>query len=64
MTTIVISLTQPARTITLEYEMKLLLKPTAVLGLDNGLMSTPLSIFDMPPAVTKLDVRILSTSCK
>lgn len=55
---------QAAPNMTLEYEFKLLLNPTAVLGPNKKLTSTVLSTFDMPTSVTKLNVQFLDTSCK
>jgi hypothetical protein len=39
-----------------EYEVKLLLKPTAVLGLDMELKSTVLSTFYIPLSITKQSI--------
>ncbi|KAH7133966.1 hypothetical protein EDB81DRAFT_886776 [Dactylonectria macrodidyma] len=64
MTTIVDSSTQAAPNMTPEYEVKLLLKPTAVLDPNKELKSTVLSTFDMPPSVTELNVQFLDTSNK
>ncbi|KAH7109243.1 hypothetical protein B0J13DRAFT_663866 [Dactylonectria estremocensis] len=50
MTAIVDSSTQAAPNMTPDYEVKLLLKPTAVLGPNKELTSTVLSTFDMPQA--------------
>ncbi|KAL6399590.1 hypothetical protein AUP68_16995 [Ilyonectria robusta] len=50
MTAIVDPPTQAAPNITPEYEVKFLLKPAAVLGPNNKLTSTILSIFDIPPS--------------
>ncbi|RKK92165.1 hypothetical protein BFJ68_g15989 [Fusarium oxysporum] len=47
-----------------EYEVKLLLKPTEVLGPDKELKSTVLSTFDMPPSVTKQSIQFLDTDSK
>ncbi|KAJ4178544.1 hypothetical protein NW767_014838 [Fusarium falciforme] len=55
MTAIVICPTQAAPNMTPEHEVKLLLKPTAVLGPDNELTSAILSTFDTLPTVTKLN---------
>ncbi|KAH7233728.1 uncharacterized protein BKA55DRAFT_522996 [Fusarium redolens] len=55
---------QAAPNMTPEYEVKLLLNPTAVLGPNKKLTSTVLSTFDMPTSVTKLNVQFLDTSCK
>ncbi|KAM6504668.1 hypothetical protein FSOLCH5_015171 [Fusarium solani] len=64
MTAIIASPMQAAPDMTPEYEVKLLLNPTAVLGPDHELTSTVLSTFDMPPTVTKLNVQFLDKSCK
>lgn len=58
------SSTQEAPNMTPEYEVKLLLKPTAVLSPNKELMSTVLSTFDMPPSVTKQSVQFLDTDSK
>lgn len=47
-----------------DYEVKLLLNPTAVLGSDNKLKPTVLSTFSMPTSVTKLNVQYLDTDSK
>ncbi|KAF1994228.1 hypothetical protein P154DRAFT_581996 [Amniculicola lignicola CBS 123094] len=47
-----------------DYEVKLLLNPTAVLGTDNKLKPTVLSTFSMPTSVTKMNVQFLDTSAK
>ncbi|KFA67367.1 hypothetical protein S40285_09607 [Stachybotrys chlorohalonatus IBT 40285] len=64
MTAIVDSSTQAAPNMTPDYEVKLLLKPSAVLGPNNELTSTVLSTFDMSPSVIKLNVQFLDTTCK
>ncbi|ORY13690.1 hypothetical protein BCR34DRAFT_561529 [Clohesyomyces aquaticus] len=46
------------------YEVKLLMNPTAVLGTDNKLKPTVLSTFSMPTSVTKMNVQFLDTSAK
>ncbi|RKK65610.1 hypothetical protein BFJ69_g16135 [Fusarium oxysporum] len=56
--------TQAVPNMTPEYEVKLLLKPTAVLGPDKELKSTVLSTFDMPPSVTKQNIQFLDTDSK
>jgi hypothetical protein len=56
--------TQAAPNMTPEYEVKLLLKPSAVLGLDKELKSTVLSTFDMPSSVTKQSIQFLDTDSK
>ncbi|KAF4333752.1 hypothetical protein FBEOM_12427 [Fusarium beomiforme] len=55
---------QAAPNMTPEYEVKLLLKPTAVLSLDKELKSTVLSTFDMPSSVTKQSIQFLDTDSK
>ncbi|KAK2468675.1 hypothetical protein H9L39_19834 [Fusarium oxysporum f. sp. albedinis] len=57
-------LTQAAPNITPKYEVKLLLKPTEVLGPDKELKSTVLLTFDMPPSVTKQSIQFLDTDSK
>ncbi|MFC4811804.1 hypothetical protein [Paenibacillus sp. GCM10023250] len=47
-----------------DYEVKLLLNPSAVLGPDFKLTSTVLSTFAMPSTVTKMNVAFLDTSAK
>jgi hypothetical protein len=47
-----------------DYEVKLLLNPTAVLGTDNKLKPTVLSTFSMPTSVTKMNVQFLDTNAK
>lgn len=42
-----------------DYEVKLLMKPSAVLGRDNKLKDTVLSTFSMPTSVTKMNVQFL-----
>ncbi|KAK2675137.1 hypothetical protein RAB80_010121 [Fusarium oxysporum f. sp. vasinfectum] len=56
--------TQVAPNIIPEYEVKLLLKPTAVLRLDKELQDTVLSTFDMPPSITKQSIQFLDTDSK
>jgi len=56
--------TQAAPNMTPEYEVKLLLKPTAVLGPEKELKSTVLSAFDMPPSITKQSIQFLDTDSK
>ncbi|KAF9766232.1 hypothetical protein IL306_001385 [Fusarium sp. DS 682] len=58
------SSTQVAPNMMPEYEVKLLLKPTAVLRLDKELQDTVLSTFDMPPSVTKQSIQFLDTDSK
>jgi len=59
MTNTVGSLTRAAPNMTPEYEVKLLLNPTAVLGTDGGLTGDILSTFNMPSTVTKQNVQFL-----
>lgn len=59
MTNIVGSLTLAAPNMTPNYEVKLLLDPTAVLGTDGGLTGDILSTFNMPSTVTKQNVQFL-----
>ncbi|KAF3158719.1 hypothetical protein TWF788_004525 [Orbilia oligospora] len=47
-----------------DYEVKLLLNPTAVLGTDNKLTPTVLPTFGMPTTVTKMNVQFLDKSNK
>ncbi|KAF2729113.1 hypothetical protein EJ04DRAFT_77744 [Polyplosphaeria fusca] len=47
-----------------DYEVKLLMNPTAVLGSDNKLKATVLSTFAMPTSVTKMNVQFLDTNAK
>lgn len=47
-----------------DYEVKLLMKPSAVLGDDNKLKDTVLSAFSMPTSVTKMNVQFLDTDTK
>ncbi|EWZ27735.1 hypothetical protein BFJ70_g17061 [Fusarium oxysporum] len=47
-----------------EYEVKLLLKPTAVLRLDKELQDTVLSTFAMPASATKQSIQFLDTDSK
>jgi hypothetical protein len=46
------------------YEVKLLMKPSVVLGSDNKLESTVLSAFSMPSKVKKINVQFLDTDTK
>ncbi|KAM6504693.1 hypothetical protein FSOLCH5_015194 [Fusarium solani] len=55
---------QEAPNMTPEYEVKLLLKPNAVLSPNKELTGTVLSTFDMPPSVTKQSVQFLDTASK
>ncbi|OXM85366.1 hypothetical protein CF651_16895 [Paenibacillus rigui] len=47
-----------------DYEVKLLLQPSAVLGSDNKLTSTVRSTFGMPDTVTKMNVEFMDTSAQ
>ncbi|GLI73557.1 hypothetical protein PoHVEF18_001775 [Penicillium ochrochloron] len=47
-----------------DYEVRLLLNPTAVLSPEHEVMATVLSTFEMPPTVTKLNVQFLDKSSK
>jgi len=47
-----------------DYEVKLLMNPTAVLGSDFKLTPTVLSTFSMPTSVTKMNVQYLDTDAK
>lgn len=47
-----------------DYEVRFLLKPTAVLSSENELTGTVLSTFDMNPIATKINVQFLDKSSK
>jgi hypothetical protein len=47
-----------------EYEVKLLLKPTAVLDANKELENTILSTFDMPSSASKQNIQFLDTTGK
>ncbi|MFC5470985.1 hypothetical protein ACFPPD_20050 [Cohnella suwonensis] len=47
-----------------DYEVKLMMNPSAVLGSDFKLTSTVLNAFSMPTTVTKLNVAFLDTNAK
>jgi hypothetical protein len=64
MTAIVGSTTQTELNIVPDFEVRLLLNPTAVLGPKHELNGTVLSAFDMPPTVTKLNVQFLDKCSK
>ncbi|KAJ4178700.1 hypothetical protein NW755_012994 [Fusarium falciforme] len=64
MTAIADSSTQAAPNMTPEYEVKLLLKPAAVLDPNKELTSTVLSTFHMSPSVTKQNIQFLDTTSK
>ena len=55
---------QAASNMVPDYEVKLLLIPTAVLGTDNKLKPTVLSTFSMPTSVTKMNVQFLDKNDK
>lgn len=55
---------QAASNMVPDYEVKILLNPTAVLGSDNKLKATVLSTFSMPTTVTKMNVQFLDTDSK
>jgi hypothetical protein len=55
---------QAASNMVPDYEVKLLLNPTAVLGTDNKLKPTVLSTFSMPTTVTKMNVQFLDDNAK
>jgi hypothetical protein len=46
-----------------EYEVRLQLKPAAVLDHDHKLTTTVLSTFNLPKTVTRLSVQFLDTDC-
>jgi len=56
------SLAQAASNMVPDYEVKLLMDPTVVLGTDNKLKPTVLSTFAMPTSVTKMNVQFLDTN--
>lgn len=56
------SLAQAASNLVPDYEVKLLMNPSVVLGTDNKLKPTVLSTFAMPTSVTKMNVQFLDTS--
>ncbi|SEF72939.1 hypothetical protein [Paenibacillus sp. UNC499MF] len=55
---------QAASNLVPDYEVKILLKPEAVLGSDNKLKSSVLNTFAMPSSVTKMNVAFLDTNAK
>ncbi|KAE9980115.1 hypothetical protein EG328_000480 [Venturia inaequalis] len=59
-----ISLVQAASNLTPDYEVKILMDPSVVLGTDKKLNPTVLSTFAMPTSVTKLNVLFLDTDNK
>jgi hypothetical protein len=58
------SLARAASNLTPDYEVKLLMDPSKVLGPDFKLTSTVLSTFSMPTSVTKMNVQFLDTDSK
>lgn len=58
------SLVHAASNLTPDYEVKLLMDPSVVLGTDNKLKPTVLSTFAMPTSVTKMNVQFLDTDSK
>ncbi|KAJ5900172.1 uncharacterized protein N7473_004242 [Penicillium subrubescens] len=51
--------TRAVRNMMRDYEIRLLLKPSAVLNPEHEVTATVLSTFEMPPTVTKLNVQFL-----
>lgn len=47
-----------------DYEVKLLMQPSAVLGSDGKLTSTVRAAFGMPSTVTKMNIEFLDTNAK
>ncbi|KAJ5641357.1 hypothetical protein N7490_005357 [Penicillium lividum] len=64
MTATVISSTLAVPNMVPDYEVKLLLNPTAVLDPKYELTDDVLTAFEMPPTVTKLNVQFLDTCSK
>jgi hypothetical protein len=64
MTAVVGSPTKAEANMVPDYEVRLLLKPTVVLGPDNELTGTVLSTFGMARTATKLNVQFLDKSSK
>ncbi|KAF3190630.1 hypothetical protein TWF788_008151 [Orbilia oligospora] len=58
------SLVHAASNMAPDYEVKLLMNPTVVLGTDNKLTPTVLSTFGMPTTVTKMNVQFLDKNNK
>jgi hypothetical protein len=58
------STTSAASNMVPNYEVKLLMNPTSVLGPDNKLKPTVLSTFAMPTSVTKMNVQYLDTNAR
>jgi hypothetical protein len=64
MTATVVSPTQAVPNMTPDYEIRLLLNPTAVLSSEFELTDTVLSTFNLAPTITKLNVQFLDTCSK
>jgi hypothetical protein len=64
MTAIGVSPIQAVPNMVPDYEIRLLLNPTAVLNPGHKLTHTVLSTFEIPPTVTKLNVQFLDKSSK
>ncbi|KAL4862433.1 hypothetical protein BDV12DRAFT_203050 [Aspergillus spectabilis] len=64
MTATVVSATQAVPNMTPDYEVRLLLNPTAVLSSERELTDTVLSTFNMPLTITKLNLQFLDTCPK
>jgi hypothetical protein len=64
LTVLVASFAQADPNMVPDYEVKLLLIPSVVLGSDNKLKATVLSTFAMPTSVTKMNVQFLDKSTK
>ncbi|MCU6796267.1 hypothetical protein OB236_29505 [Paenibacillus sp. WQ 127069] len=55
---------QAASNMVPDYEVKLLMQPSAVLGSDGKLTSTVRAAFGMPSTVTKMNIEFLDTNAK
>jgi hypothetical protein len=55
---------QAASNMVPDYEVKLLMQPSAVLGSDGKLTSTVRTAFGMPSTVTKMNIQFLDTNAK
>ncbi|KGO76916.1 hypothetical protein PITC_004500 [Penicillium italicum] len=64
MTPILVSPTQAVPNMTPDYEVRLLLNPTAVFSPEFELKDTVLSAFNMAPTITKINVQFLDTGFK
>ncbi|OGE47115.1 hypothetical protein PENARI_c062G10349 [Penicillium arizonense] len=64
MTPIVVSPTRAVPNMTPDYEVRLLLNPTAVFSSEFELKDTVFSAFNMTPTITKLNVQFLDTYSK